>query len=45
MNSFGSKISITGSEFNNMNTCGAVIRNKKYLYTKTWTGSSYAVAY
>jgi hypothetical protein len=35
MNDFGAIISITGSTFSNMNSCGSLIRNKRLLWQDT----------
>jgi hypothetical protein len=35
LNDHGGNVIIDNTQFENMNTCGAIIRNKRYLYQKT----------
>ena len=37
MNDYGGNVIIKSSTFENVNTCGGLIRNKRYLYFKTMT--------
>ena len=35
LNDYGGHISITNTLFNNINTCGSIFRNKRYLWSDT----------
>jgi len=35
LNDHGGFVNIQNTQFENMNTCGSIIRNKRYLYQKT----------
>jgi len=38
---YGGFVTITDSTFTNMNTCGAVLRNRRYNYNRIMTRTTY----